>query len=111
MFLLPLLIFPILLAAAVYRLYKLPRMYMSGHLQLAHGVWSLTSILTGIAYIGLLAYTIALAVLTVRILLNSNAALADWLSIAPAFAGYPVMYIAAEWTFYYGFLRPEKRAR
>jgi len=111
MFLLPLLAFPFLLAVAAYRLYVLPRRYMSGTLQMAQGTSKPISLLTGLAYLGLLAYTVCLVLLACKLALSSPTSIAEWLAVAPAFAGYPVAYIAAEWVFYYGFRRPPKQAK
>ncbi len=108
MFLIPLLAFPFVFAAAVYRLCTVPRRFMAGTLPLAKPGLTVRTSLTAAAYLGLLAYTVVLPVLTAKSLALGQFSLAAWLSVGPAFAGFPVAYIAAEWTFYYGFQRPSR---
>lgn len=112
-FLLPLIACPFVFVAAVYRLYTLPRKYIdiAGTLRLAHGILSPISLLTGMAYLGLLVYTAALAWRVAAIVVDAPGTPADWLAAMPVFAGYPITYIAAEWVFYYGFQRPPRPAR
>jgi hypothetical protein len=108
MFILPLLILPFLLAAAVYRLYSVPHRVLAGSLQLAQTPGSLTTVLTVCAYLGLLGYSAGLVLAVVLALFKGRVSFSDWLSLAPVFAGYPLVYIATEWVFYYGFKRPPK---
>ncbi len=111
MFLIPLLVFPFIFAAAAYRLYTLPRRYIAGNLRLARPGLTLRTSLTAAAYLGLLAYLVALPVLAAKVLALGPFNLEAWLGFAPAPAGFPVAYIAAEWTFYYGFQRPSGHTR
>lgn len=111
MFLIPLLVFPFVFAAAAYRLCTLPRRYSAGTLRLAKPGLTLRTSLTAVAYLGLLAYLVALPVLAAKVLALDPFNLEAWLGIGPALAGFPVAYIAAEWTFYYGFQRPPGHAR
>ncbi|HEY1129048.1 MAG TPA: hypothetical protein VGF12_06570 [Roseateles sp.] len=111
MFLIPLLVFPFIFAAAAYRLYTVPRQYIAGNLRLARPGLTLRTSLTAGAYLGLLAYLVALPVLAVKALALGPLNLETWLGIGPALAVFPVAYIAAEWTFYYGFQRPSGHAR
>ena len=109
MFALPLIAFPFLVALALYRLYVLPRRVLAGNLHLSRRRLSALSAATAIAYVVLLIYTLSLVVLTAKTLATAPTDLMAWLSIAPVFAGYPIVYIAAEWVFYYGFQRPAKK--
>ncbi|WP_088279919.1 hypothetical protein [Ideonella sp. A 288] len=111
MFVLPLVVFPLVLAVAAHRLFTVPRRVLAGTLQLAHGRRSLMTVLTVIAYFGLLAYTVGLVLLLARTVVESPSSLSAWWSVAPVFAGYPVAWVAAEWVFYHGFRRPPKQAR
>ena len=112
MFLLPLAIFPFVFAAATYRLYTLPRRYTHGTLLLAEPGFSFRAIRAAIGYLALLLYTGYLAVLSVSLLTSSQHTVSAWLSNSLAFAGYPFSYVAAEWTFFYGFARrPTSAAR
>lgn len=111
MFLIPLLVFPFVFAAAAYRLYTLPRRCIAGNLRLAKPGLTLRTSLTATAYLGLLAYSVALPVLAAQVVALGPFNLEAWLGIAPALAGFPVAYVAAEWTFYYGFQRPPGHAR
>jgi len=99
----PLVLFPFVLALAVYRLYRLPRLAWCGTLRLNPGRYFWLAMLTAVAYLGLLAYTIGLSVVVLRALVQAPLSLASLLSIAGFLAGYPVAYIAAEWVFHYGF--------
>jgi hypothetical protein len=103
MFLIPLIVFPFIVSMAVYRLYQLPRRYFLGTIRLTHPGLSLRSTLTVVAYLGLLAYTVGVALLVIQTLLGGLSTLASWLDVAPALAAYPIVYIAAEWVFFYGF--------
>ncbi|MFT7771687.1 hypothetical protein [Roseateles sp.] len=110
MFLIPLLAFPFVFAAAAYRLYTLPRRCIAGTLRLAKPGLTLRTSLTAAAYLGLLAYVVVLPVLAAKVLALGTFNLEAWLGLGPALAGFPVAYIASEWTFYYGFQRPSRHA-
>lgn len=83
---------------------------MAGTLRLAKPLVSFASLATAFAYVSLLIYTAALMMLAVRTFIIHESSLVAWLSAGPAFAGYPIAYIAAEWIFYYGFRRPARGA-
>ena len=108
MFVLPLVAFPFLLALAAYRLYVLPRRMAAGQLRFAKARLSLRTAITLLAYLALLGYTVTLVVFVPHTLVRSQVTPALLLSTAPLFAGYPFVYVAAEWVFYYGFMRPPK---
>ncbi|MFT3800287.1 MAG: hypothetical protein QM766_03635 [Burkholderiaceae bacterium] len=108
MFIIPLILFPIVLAAVLYRLWTLPRRYLKGEARLAHPKKSLLTFLTLVAYLGLLAYTIVLMFLIGQLAFSGHHTLEDWLSVALTAVGFPIMYVAAEWVFFYGFERPKK---
>lgn len=108
MFAIPLILFPVVLAAVLYRLYTLPRKYLRGEARLAGPKNSLLTLLTLAAYLGLLAYTVALMFLLARLAFSGHHNPEDWLSVALTAAGFPIMYVAAEWVFFYGFERPKK---
>jgi hypothetical protein len=109
MFLPPLLALPFVLTMAVYRLYRLPRLLCAGELQVNSGNRSSLLVLTVIAYIGLFSYTIGIAVVVVRTLLQSHASYSALLPAIYLIAGYPFVYIGAEWVFFYG-IKPTNRS-
>lgn len=109
MFALPLIALPFVFAAAIYRLYVLPRRLFSSQIHLARSALSIRTALTLLAYSALLGYTAAIAVALATHLPQAISNLTLWLRLGPLLAGYPFVYVAAEWAFYYGFRQRQKQ--
>ncbi|WP_291587054.1 hypothetical protein [Comamonas sp. UBA7528] len=60
---------------------------------------------TAVAYLVLLAYTVALLAALVHTLLFAADSLSAYLELAAYALAYPLVYLAAAWTFYHG-LKP-----
>lgn len=110
MFLPPLLALPFVLTLAVYRLYRLPRLLCAGELQVNPGNRSSLLVLTVVTYIGLLSYTVSIVVVVVRtlLLLQNSASYPALLPAIYLIAGYPFVYVGAEWVFFYGVKRTHR---
>ena len=109
MFLPPLLLLPLALALALYRLYRVPRMLRSGQLTLRPG--PLRVGVTVAAYVGLLACTIGAVLMAAQALVGGDRSVPRLLSMAGALAGYPLACVIAEWAFYHGFERAKRGPR
>ena len=94
MFVLPAIALPFLLMLAVYRLLHIPRQLRAGALQVPVRRRAM-----------LLAYTVALLAALVHTLLFAVDSLPAYLELAAYALTYPLVYLAAAWTFYHG-LKP-----
>ncbi|GAA3997942.1 hypothetical protein GCM10022279_22050 [Comamonas faecalis] len=106
MFILPLLLFPLILALSVGRLLRIARQLRSGALQCVSArarpvLWAATMC----AYAALLLYTVALCLAVVRVLWVGPLTLAAFASLLAWVLAYPLVYFVAAWIFYYGLRR------
>ena len=102
MFLLPMLLLPLVLGLAVYRLYQIPRKLWSGALRLPGRHRPFLGAATVGAYLVLLCCTVALSTALIRALLLAENRLSAYLSLLLYIAAYPLVYFGAAWVFYYG---------
>ncbi len=105
MFVLPAIALPFLLMLAVYRLLHIPRQLRAGALQVPVRRRAMLLGATAVAYLALLAYTVALLAALVHTLLFAADSLSAYLELAAYALAYPLVYLAAAWTFYHG-LKP-----
>ena len=105
MFVLPAIALPFLLMLAVYLLLHIPRKLRAGALQVPVRRRAMLLGATAVAYLALLAYTVALLAALVHTLLFAADSLSAYLELAAYALAYPLVYLAAAWTFYHG-LKP-----
>lgn len=102
MFVLPVIVFPLVLCVALYRLYQIPRRLLSGALQLPatdrRGLW----LATVAAYLVLLGHTLMLITTFTQSILTAGADASAYLSFLGWVAAYPIVYIGSAWVFFYG---------
>lgn len=108
MFLLPAFLILLVFGLAIFRLVQIPRRLCTGDLRLAGARFSALRVATVAAYGLLLACTVALGTVLLRILLWSGGDFAAYLSLLGYLAAYPLVYVAAAWVFFYG-LKPGDR--
>lgn len=108
MFLLPAFLVLLVFGLATIRLIQIPRRLWSGDLRLAGTSFSALRVVTVVAYVLLLACTVALGAALLRTLQWNGGDFTAWVSLLGYFAAYPLVYVAAAWIFFYG-LRPGKR--
>lgn len=111
MFVPPLIVLPFLIGLAIYRLYQLGRRLWSGQLQFSRRHRPYLQLVTCSAYVTLLGYTIGLIVAIARIALNASFSTSALAPILYAVLAYPLVYVGAEWVFYYGVKPIEKSNR
>ncbi len=102
MFVLPAMIFPFVFALAIFRLYQIPRRLLAGELQVPAQHRVLLSVGSGMAYMVLLGYTLALSAMLIHAIFLAEDRLSTYLSVLAYTLAYPVVYVAAAWVFYYG---------
>ena len=105
MFLLPILIFPVVLALALRRLVGIAWQLAHGRLRLTNrrrALWVPAAVL---AYAGLLGYSLALLVALGHACFMATDKLPAYLALAGYVLAYPLVYFAAAWVFYYAFQR------
>ena len=103
MFLLPAFALPFLLFFAIRRLVRIPRGLLQGRLRVPEHRRRMLGVLGTVAYACLLGSTIALVVALSRVALASHDALSAYLSVGAYVLAYPLVYLVAEWIFYYAF--------
>jgi hypothetical protein len=100
-----LLFFPIVLAMSLFRLYQLPRDLLAR----THGLHPrhklAACLASGTTYLALAAYTALLLNTLVRTLASPPQTLAEVLQAASVVVGYPFVYLAYAWVYYYA-IRP-----
>ncbi len=101
MFLLPAIALPFLFFFAIRRLLRIPRGLLRGRLRVPAHRKVLLGTLGATAYAILLAYTVALVVALVRVALASHDPLSAYVSVGVYVLAYPLVYLVAEWVFYY----------
>ena len=105
MFILPIIVFPLILILTIRRLYQIPIGLWSGKLQVPAHRRVLRSIVNAVAYLALLGYSVALSVSIVRVVLFSPNRPLAYLPLLGYILGYPLVYFVAAWVFYHG-LKP-----
>jgi hypothetical protein len=95
MFLLPAFLVLLVFGLAVFRLVQIPRRLWTGDLRLVGPRFSALRVATVVAYVLLLASTVALGVALVWTLLWSGGNGAAYLSLLGYLAAYPLVYVAA----------------
>ena len=106
----PLILLPFLIGLAIYRLYQIARRLRSGQLQFSPRHRPYLPLATGCAYLTLLGYTLGLVVAIAHIALNASFSIAALAPVLYAVVAYPLVYVGAEWIFYYG-VKPIARKR
>ena len=101
MFLLPAVALPFLFFFAIRRLLRIPRGLLQGRLRVPAHRKALLGTLGAAAYAVLLGYTLALVVDLSRVALASHDPLSAYVSVGAYVLAYPVVYLVAEWVFYY----------
>lgn len=92
---------PAVFVMSIYRLYQLPRDLLAGTkwLNSEHRlVYGLASVST---YLALGAYTVYLVYVTVTVVAAWPVSLTELLSTASVVVGFPFVYIAYEWVYFY----------
>lgn len=102
MLVLPALILPLVFAAAIYRIFQIPRRILLGELRLPGTERICLTVATVISYFVLLTYTVALGIAVIRVALMEENRAPAYLSLLGYMAAYPLVYIGAAWVFYYG---------
>ncbi len=102
MFLLPAIALPFLFFFAIRRLWRIPRGLLQGRLHVPARRRPLLATASAVAYAVLLGYTAGLAAELVRLGLASHDPLSALVSVTVYVLVYPLVYLAAEWVFYYG---------
>ena len=102
MFLLPAIALPFLFFFAIRRLWRIPRGLLRGRLRVPERRRALLATASAVAYAVLLGYTVALALDLLRLGVASHDPLPALVSVTAYVLVYPLVYLAAEWIFYYG---------
>jgi hypothetical protein len=102
MFLLPAIALPFLFFFAIRRLWRIPRGLLRGCLHVPERRKALLGSASAVAYAVLLGYTVGLAAELLRLALESHDPLSALVSATVYVLVYPLVYLAAEWIFYYG---------
>ncbi|RGE40449.1 hypothetical protein DZC30_20190 [Comamonas testosteroni] len=105
MFFLPLILVPIVLLMALNRLWQTPVRLRSGALRLSEGGG--LRLATVLAYVALLAGTVAVLAALVHASFFTADRLAAFLHLAPYLMLYPLLYLVVAWVFYYGLKKIE----
>ena len=103
-----LLAIPIVLIAALLRLYRIPARLRRGQMRLHRDRAGLTA-LTVAAYAALLAYTLAMLVSVANTFLIATIEDIAVLDLIAWWGAYPLVYVAAEWIFFYGLVKTDGR--
>lgn len=106
MFVLPAIILPLVFAAAIYRLFQIPRRILLGELRLPGTKRICLTVATVASYFVLLSYTVALGIAVIRVALVVENQMPACLSLLAYMAAYPFVYVGTAWVFYYG-LKPK----
>ena len=102
---------PISLGFAIYRLIHIPQQIRSGQLRLDTGRSVMPAALAWAAYGVLLACTLALCAGVIRGWVVQLTDVAEIFRLVLYFEAYPIVYVLAEWRFFYGFPKARPAAR
>lgn len=96
-----LLFIPIVLITALVRLYRIPQRVRRGQMRFRRDRAGLSA-LTVAAYAVLLAYTLGMLVSVMHTFLMASIEDIDVLDLMAWWGAYPLVYVGAEWIFFYG---------
>ncbi len=99
---------PIVLITALVRLYRIPQRLRRGEMQLRGDRAALT-VLSVAAYAALLAYTVMMLASVTFTLLIAAVEDIEVLDLMAWWGAYPLVYVAAEWIFFYGLVKTDGR--
>ena len=103
-----LLFFPAVFAMSSFRLYQLPRDLLARTRWLHPQHKIAACIASGITYLTLAGYTALLLYTLVKAVTSPPRTLAEIFQSASVVVGYPVVYLAYEWVYYYAILPRSK---
>ena len=103
-----LLFFPVVLALSLFRLYQLPRDLLARTRRLHPQHKLAASLASGTTYLALAGYSALLLYTLFRSLASPPQTLSELLQAASVVVGYPLVYLAYEWIYYYAILPSSK---
>ena len=103
-----LLFFPAVFAMSLFRLYQLPRDLLARTRWLHPQHKVAACIASGITYLALTGYTALLLYTLIKAVTSPPRTLAEIFQSAAVVVGYPVVYLAYEWVYYYAILPRSK---
>lgn len=105
MFVLPALIFPLVLSLALQRLYRIPTQLWRAEVHISPQRRGLWVIVCGAAYLALLSCTLKLGFVLAQAGWASSEPLSAYGAVLGWVAAYPCVYVGAAWAFFHG-LKP-----
>lgn len=103
-----LLFFPVVLAMSLFRLYQLPRDLLARTRWLHPQHKLAASLASGTTYLALASYSALLLYTLFRSIASPPQTLGEILRAASVVVGYPLVYLAYEWVYYYAILPRSK---
>jgi hypothetical protein len=103
-----LLFFPAIFGMSLFRLYQLPRALLAGSKWLHPGHRVLAGLSSGTTYLALATYTALVLYTLAAAVASPPETLSELLAAASVVAGYPFVYVAYEWVYFYA-IGPRQR--
>jgi hypothetical protein len=94
---------PLTLCFAIYRLIHIPMQLQARQIRLHRGASSMPAVLACVAYLALLLYTVGLCSAVVWCLATQPQDFSEIVRVFLYFEAYPLAFVMAEWRFFYGF--------